>query len=558
MDIKRKKRNPQRTVSMNNIHKKIFCTQLILIITLALFLGVSGTLINIHFEVQKRDQNLQNIAEAVANSPLIDEKIENPDDEKTTNTLNEYLDSLKFSLDNIDAISFVSRDNIRLYHSNHDLIGTEYDGTVPEFEKNLKEYYTANETGPSGSQRRAYAAVYDKSGNYTGFVMAILLLENIKAETLQILLIFALITIAAILMELIISAELSNSIKKSLHGYEPNVFSAMFQIRDNILESLNEGVLAVDKNGIVQFANRSAAKMLGKRRSDELINIPFSDCCNDSFIKNVISTGQKEFNIQEQSIDNTNVLIDCVPIKEENEVIGAAAILHNREEYTKLMEDLAGTRYLVDSMRANNHDFTNKLHVILGLIQMEMYDEAVSYIENISIVQRETISKIMSVVDEPSIAALLIGKSARASELNIKFVLNGESHYSKTDFVLPSELLVTVIGNLIENAYEAMNIKDNAISKQNELHFGIYSRPDAVMITVDDTGIGISKSNFEHIFDNGFSTKGEGRGTGLYQVKEMVEGIGGKITVESQENVGTSFTDSFSKEDLGGALCTRF
>ena len=103
-----------------------------------------------------------------------------------------------------------------------------------------------------------------------------------------------------------------------------------------------------------------------------------------------------------------------------------------------------------------------------------------------------------------------------------------------------------------------MNIKDNAISKQNELHFGIYSRPDAVMITVDDTGIGISKSNFEHIFDNGFSTKGEGRGTGLYQVKEMVEGIGGKITVESQENVGTSFTVSFSKEDLGGALCTRF
>ena len=90
--MNKKKRNSQKSVSMNNIHKKIFFTQLILIITLALFLGVSGTLINIHFEVQKRDQNLQNIAEAVANSPLVDEKLENPDDEKTTNTLNEYLD----------------------------------------------------------------------------------------------------------------------------------------------------------------------------------------------------------------------------------------------------------------------------------------------------------------------------------------------------------------------------------------------------------------------------------------------------------------------------------
>lgn len=545
MKIKKNVKIPQKQISIKNIHRKIFTTQLILIITLALFLGISGTLINIHFEIDKRDQNLQNIAEAVANSPLVDDKIENPDDEKTTELLNEYLDSLKTTLDNIDVISFVSRDNVRLYHSNHDLIGTEYDGTIPEFEKVSKEYYTANETGPSGSQRRAYAAVYDKNGNYTGFVMTIMLLENIKVETLQILFIFALITIAAILIELIISAELSSSIKKSLHGYEPNVFSAMFQVRDNILESLNEGVLAVDKNGVVQFANRSAAKMLGKKKAKELINTPFTDCCNDGFIKNVISTGEKEFNIQEQSIDNSNVLIDCIPIREKDDIIGAVAILHNREEYTKLMEDLAGTRYLVDSMRANNHDFTNKLHVIMGLIQMEMYNEAVSYIENISIVQRETISKIMSVVDEPSIAALLIGKSARASELNIKFILSEESHYSKTDLYLPPEIMVTVIGNLIDNAFDAMNIKD--IDRQKELHFGIYSRENALLITIDDTGIGIGKDNVEHIFDNGFSTKGEGRGTGLCQVKEMVEAIGGKITVESQENVGTSFTVSFSK-----------
>ena len=546
MKIKKSLKNQYKTISIKNIHRRIFITQLVLIVTLALFLGVSGTLINIHFEVEKRDQNLQNIAEAVASSPLIDDKIANPDDKKTTELLNEYLDSLKISLDNIDVISFVSRENIRLYHSNHELIGTEYDGAIPEFERVSKEYYTSNETGPSGSQRRAYAAVYDKNGNYTGFVMTILLLENIKAETLQIFFIFALITIAAILIELIISAELSSSIKKSLHGYEPNVFSAMFQVRDNILESLNEGVLAVDKNGIVQFANRSAAKMLGKKKAKELINTPFTDCCNDGFIKNVISTGEKEFNIQEQSIDNSNVLIDCIPIKEKDDIIGAVAILHNREEYTKLMEDLAGTRYLVDSMRANNHDFTNKLHVIMGLIQMEMYDDAVSYIENISIVQRETISKIMSVVDEPSIAALLIGKSARASELNIKFILNDESHYSKTDLLLPSELMVTVIGNLIDNAFEAINIKD--IQRQKELRFGIYSRENALLITVEDTGIGISKDNLEHIYDNGFSTKGEGRGTGLYQVKEMVEAIGGKITVESQENVGTSFTVIFQNK----------
>ena len=80
-----------------------------------------------------------------------------------------------------------------------------------------------------------------------------------------------------------------------------------------------------------------------------------------------------------------------------------------------------------------------------------------------------------------------------------------------------------------------------------ELLLGIYSRPDAVLITVEDTGCGISRENMDVIFENGYSTKGEGRGTGLYQVKNTVESFGGKITVESQEGVGSSFTVSFTK-----------
>lgn len=211
------------------------------------------------------------------------------------------------------------------------------------------------------------------------------------------------------------------------------------------------------------------------------------------------------------------------------------------------MEDLSGTRYLVDSMRANNHDFTNKLHVILGLIQMEMYDEATSYIQNITMVQRETISKVMNAVSEPAVAALLIGKIARASELNVNFVLREGCYYSSADMELPSEMLITVIGNLLDNAFDAMN-ESGDYQAPKELMFGIYSRPGAVLITVDDTGRGICRTDLDVIFENGFSTKGEGRGTGLYQVKSMVENFGGKITVESQEGVGTSFSISFMKE----------
>lgn len=502
-------------VTLKNIQQKIFRTQLILIITLAVFLGMVGILINLNFETHKRDQNLQNVAETIAHSPIL------TDNQGDSAMLMEYLDSLKDSLEDIDVISVIGRDSVRRYHSNHELIGTVYDGTIPEFEQDEKEYYATNDIGPSGTQRRAYAAVYDEEGNYIGFVIAVMLMQNIQKETFQTALIFVLITFAAIFMELLVSAELSGTIKKSLHGYEPDVFSAMYKVRDNILESLEEGIIAVDSEGIIQFVNHAADIMLDK---NDVIGKPL-----DSI-----------------ELGSETIWVDSAPIKENEVNIGEIFILHDRAEYSKLMEDLTGTRYLVDSMRANNHDFTNKLHVILGLIQMKMYDEAVSYIENITIVQRSTISKIMNAVNEPAVAALLIGKTARASELNIKFVFREGSYYSNGDMQLPSELLVTVIGNLIENAFEAMN-EDEDYEAQKELLFGIYSRPGAVLITTDDTGVGIPEENMKLIFENGFSTKGTGRGTGLYQVKAMVERFGGTITVESQEGVGTSFSVSFTK-----------
>ena len=185
--------------------------------------------------------------------------------------------------------------------------------------------------------------------------------------------------------------------------------------------------------------------------------------------------------------------------------------------------------------------------MILGLIQMEMYDEAISYIQNITMVQRAMISKVMHAVSEPAVAALLIGKIARAAELNVKFSLREGSHYAATDMNLPSEMLITVIGNIMENAFEAMN-EATSFEQPKELLFGIFSKSGAVLITVDDTGIGIEEKVKEHIFENGYSTKGDGRGMGLFQVKNMVENFGGNITVESQSGVGTSFSISFRKE----------
>ena len=535
---KKYKKSDNKRVSLKGVQHTFFRVQLILIISLAFILGASGSFINLHFETEKRDQNLKNVAESIARSPILTGKVS-----ENKETVSHYLDTLKGTLDDIDVISVVDKQNIRIYHSNRELIGTQYTGNLPDFSDKNRSYYAVNEQGPSGSQRRAYAAVYNEDGEYIGVVMAIMLMKNIKTEITQMLLIFLAITVVAVLIELTVAVKLSKTVKKSLMGYEPDVFTVMYKMRDNILETLEEGIIATDINGDIQFINESAARMLSDRKQTELVGKSI-EIFGDEKISRSVKSEKKELNIR---LTNQDVILDRVPIKEDGNTVGSILVLHNRAEYTKLMEDLSGTRYLVDSMRANNHDFTNKLHVILGLIQMEMYPEACSYIQNITMVQRENISKVMNAVSEPSVAALLIGKIARASELNVNFILREGCCYNSADMNLPSEMLITVIGNLLDNAFDSMN-QNTDFNAQKELLFGIYSKPGAVLITVDDTGSGISPKNIDLIFNNGFSTKGEGRGTGLYQVKTTVENFGGKITVESQENVGTSFSVSFIKE----------
>ena len=514
------------------IQRDIFLTQTVLILALAVVLTAAGLLVNLRAEAVRRDQNLRNVAEAVAHARILTDAASRADEAQLTGVL----DTLRESFSSVDVLSVVDAEGRRLYHSNHALIGTVYDGSIPDF-MHAQSDYAVDDTGPSGAQRRAYAAIYGDDGSYAGFIIAVMLRENIREETLHILGTFALITAAAVLIELLISYRISKRIKVRLLGFEPDTFSAMYRIRDNILESLDEGVIAVDSAEELQFANRAATAILGTKQPDYAKKL----------LGRTLQSGEKELGVRETFASGADILIDRIPIMEGDTVAGAVGVLHDRTEYTRLAEDLSGTRYLVDSMRANNHDFTNKLQVILGLIQMRRYDQAAAYIENISMIQREGIRKIMDAVDEPSVAALLIGKTARASELDVDFVLREGSNYRRADVSLPAGALVTILGNLVDNALDAMNEAGRDYQEGKELLLGIYSRPGALLITVDDTGPGIPAEALAHIFKKGYTTKGDGHGTGLYQVKKLTEGLGGTVAVESQEGAGTSFTVSFQK-----------
>lgn len=401
--------------NLNRIRKEIQITQLFLIISITILLSIGGAVINLNINSKTLNQNLQNTAELI-------NRLYSFTKTYSQNELCDYMDSVVQDLSDVDVISIIDLNNKRIYHTHHDLINTEYYGTIPDFSSHKSGYYTESNIGPSGPQIRTYSAVYDDSGNYEGFIMTIRLKTSISAITSRILIMFLIVTISAIFMEVLISGVLSRRIKK---------------------------------------------------------------------------------------------------------------------EFLAFTEDFEGTRFLVDSMRANNHDFTNKLHVILGLIQIGQYEKAVSYIQNISIIQRETISKVMKSIENPSFAALIVGKIARASECNVKFILNEGTCFKNSDIKIPSEALVTITGNLIDNALDSMNMDSSKTEK--ELSLGVYTRPEELLIIVKDTGTGISEENKTKIFDNGFSTKGEGRGIGLYHTKQLINSLGGKITVESEVGIGTCF-----------------
>lgn len=401
--------------NLNNIRKQIQGTQLFLIISVTILLSLGGAFININSNNKLFNQNLQNTAELIT-------RLYSFTSSYTQSELQDYMDSVVADLPDVDVVSIVDTNNNRLYHTNHELMNTKYDGTLPDFNKHNSNYYTESSIGPSGPQRRTYSAIYDDDGIYRGFIMTIRLQVSITMVTEKIIIMFLLVILASIFIEVSICRVLSIKIKR---------------------------------------------------------------------------------------------------------------------EFLAFTEDFEGTKFLVDSMRANNHDFTNKLHVILGLIQIGQYEKAVSYIENISIIQRETISKVMNSIENPSLAALVVGKIARASECNVRFTIKEGTSYKNDDITVPSEALVTITGNLIDNALDAMNMDSSNTDK--ELQFGAYTKDGELLIIVKDTGPGIPKENLEKIFENGFSTKGTGRGIGLYHTKQLIESLGGKITVESQTGRGSCF-----------------
>ena len=327
-------------------------------------------------------------------------------------------------------------------------------------------------------------------------------------------------------------------------GYEPDVFRKLFHQREDILEALDEGILAIDRDCVITYMNAACLGMFGAKDAGEVLGRPLLEIYPASQLPRLLTTGKPEYNVHlKQMPGSQEVLANRMPIWEDGEIVGAVAVFRDRTEVTNLAEALTGSRHLVEAMRAYAHEFINKLHTILGLIQLDRVEQAEQYILDVSEVHHQSVSRVMNQIEDTAVAALLVGKASRAAELGIQLQVDPRSSLSGEEHMLPSGVMVTILGNLIENATESLN---KSTRKQKEIHVSILEEPEGLLLCVEDTGPGILPELLPYIFEPGVSTKGEaGHGLGLVQIKDLTDLYHGQIRVESEPKAGTSFFLSF-------------
>ncbi|EJA4673276.1 GHKL domain-containing protein, partial [Escherichia coli] len=183
-----------------------------------------------------------------------------------------------------------------------------------------------------------------------------------------------------------------------------------------------------------------------------------------------------------------------------------------------------------------SHEFMNKLHVILGLLHLKSYKQLEDYILKTANNYQEEIGSLLGKIKSPVIAGFLISKINRATDLGHTLILNSESQLPDSGSEDQVATLITTLGNLIENALEALGPEPGG-----EISVTLHYRHGWLHCEVNDDGPGIAPDKIDHIFDKGVSTKGSERGVGLALVKQQVENLGGSIAVESEPGIFTQF-----------------
>jgi len=512
----------------------------------ALSLAVTDILISQEI-ANNTQQNLADrattIARIVAHSPLV---IDALNGQRAETEIQPFANEIR----QITAVEFVvvlDMHGIRKSHPDIDKVGQPFvggdEGAV------LKGHeYVSNAKGTLGMSLRSFTPIVTSTGKQVGAVAVGILLNNVNQAVAQSRLIIYISVGIGLLVGVIGAVFLARKIKNIMFGLEPKEIAKMLEERSAMLESVREGILAIDADSRITLANAAAIRLFNQAGiSGDPVGEKVEDCIPNTLMNIVLETGRAELD-QELDLFGITIVTNIIPLCVKGKNVGAIATFRDKTEIKQMAEELTGVRLYAEALRAQAHEFMNKLQVILGMVHMKYYDQLSTYISKIAHQHQSEIGFITRRIKDPVLAGFILGKMSYAREVGAELVLFEECFLPVTADPDMIHEIVTVFGNLVDNALEAVV---NCPLKRLDVNFSY--EDNVIILEVSDTGPGINNELKRQIFTKGYSTKGPNRGLGLYLVKRSLEKLNGSIEIVSEEGQGTQFKVSLpykSKDEI--------
>jgi two-component system CitB family sensor kinase len=514
-----------------------------------LLLATAGFIYIKHAQEEEMGHKALGVASFLAKSPYVIEMIQ-------TGVTLEYQMRYRSLTELIGAAFIVigDKEGIRLVHPVDERIGLPMKGGDNKRALVDGLAYISTAKGSLGYSVRGKAAVFDSQGNIIGVVSVGYLIDRLQDRIepfLYFLIVMALIVVAA---NAVVSSYASRRFQKAILGFEPEEIGRLYVELDVTMETLKEGILSIDGDGRLRSINKSACQILGLNKA-ECLNRPLSEVLPESDLHVVLQTARTDHDIN-LYLNQQRLIANRSPIIVDDKVVGAVSSFRLRDDLTELTEQLAKTKEYADMLRSQTHEHRNKLNTISGMVQMGELDAVQNLIGQETAHYQSLIEFLRETIKEPLIAGMLLGKTERARELGLELVVEEGSRLEPLPDRINAEDLVTILGNLIDNAFDATREaieKDALISPaRRKIEVSISDFGNEVILEVIDQGCGLPESmSVTALVKRGVSSKdNQTRGVGLYLVSELALRYQGELEMANNKEYGARMTVYLPKEDL--------
>ncbi|MFE5426504.1 ATP-binding protein [Peribacillus simplex] len=512
-----------------------------LVLSLSLFLIILLTTTFSYMEgrqiAKDKGQLALELSKTISFMPTVTEAFETDDPARTIQPIAEKIRRETGA----EFIVVGNKEGIRYSHPLASEIGKRMEGGDNARAIQEGEYYVSEAAGSLGLSIRGKSPVFDADGKIIGIVSVGFLVDDVRAQIFKDLSKEMIVSLVAIMISIIGSYMLARSIRKDTLGLEPFEIANLYKEKNAVLQSVKEGILAIDQNGLITSMNQPAKKLLDIQESVRHLNV--DGLFPSKYLFEVLKSGEPQVD-KEISWKDKSVIVNCTPIFDSEGVSGVVASFRDRTEIEEMVNTLSEVKMHSEDLRAQTHEFTNKLYVLSGLIQLGEYDEAIDMIQSETSELHSLNRVVFEQIKDTKVQALLLGKIGKASEKKIFFEIDAQSYLEKLPDHIKLSQLTLILGNIIDNALEAVSSMEEPLVKFFATDIG-----NDMVFEVSDNGKGIPEDAIAHIFDRGFTSKNSGSpsGYGLSNADHVVKELGGIIEVYSEDG-NTIFTVYLPKE----------